>query len=125
MDHGPVPSQTYNLISGALSDSQIWDEFISDRSNHQIALRKEPEIDELSRAELNLLDEVLKEFGTMDRWALSEETHKFPEWKNPHGSALPISLEDILSADKGSAEEIDQILEELEALAVAEHTLKP
>lgn len=123
MDHGPVLSQTYNLISGSEKRSEIWDRFISDKSDHKISLREMPEIEELSRAELKLLDSVYCEFGAMDRWDLVELTHSFPEWKNPFGSAFPIHLDEILRAENTSPERINQISEELAFLAETQSIL--
>ena len=37
MDNGPVNSITLNMING-LSEAEGWDEFISDRENHLVAV---------------------------------------------------------------------------------------
>ncbi len=125
MDNGPVPSQTLNLISGTEQQSEIWDEYISDRSAHRIGLREMPEIEELSQAEIDLLDEVYDEFGALNRWEVVDETHKFPEWTDPQGSALPIELSDILRAGDVPSEQIERIEEEIEALGQARSVLSP
>ena len=119
MDHGPVMSHTYNLISGSERDSGIWDTHISTRQNHQISLIKMPEIQELSKAELKILEEVYNEFGSKDRWEVVDLTHSFSEWKDPDGSALPIEFEDILKASDTPADTIEAIKVELEASAHA------
>ena len=97
MDQGPVPSQTLSLISGSMQDSVEWDKYISAQEENKISLLKMPEIEELSHAELKLLDEVYEEFGSMIRWDVVDLTHKFSEWTDPKGSAIPIELEDPLS----------------------------
>ena len=56
----------------------------------------------------------------MGRWELVKLTHKFPEWKDPQGSALPISYRDILAAQGISEEEIGAIEEEICGIAATE-----
>jgi len=123
MDHGPVPSQTYNLISGSTQNSEIWDKYISDSSFHKIYLKEMPICNELSRAEIKLLAEVYNEYGAKDRWAVVHETHLFSEWKDPHGSAIELTLEDILEANHTPPQRVNQIRDELEDLANAHSVL--
>ena len=47
-------------------------------------------------------------------------SHRLPEWKNPNGSAIPISYGDILKAEGKSALEISAVEDELEELAEAD-----
>ena len=98
MDHGPVLSQTYNLIRDG--GSRIWAEHISAPfGDYEIRLIGDPpESQKLSPAEEQLLDEVFARFGHSNRWDLVDETHKFPEWRDPHGSSLPIDIREILQA---------------------------
>lgn len=86
---------------------------------------REPATEELSRAEEELIEEIFVEYGKMNRWDLVNLSHQFPEWRNPEGSALPISYEDILRAGKKSEEEIAATGAELESLAAAESLLQP
>lgn len=120
MDHGPVPNQTYALISGGCPNSAYWDQFISDKADHMIELLETPDMRKLSRAEQELLDEVYGEFGSCNRFAVSEQTHTFAEWVDPCGSSLPIELEDILRAGDASEDLIGLIRTELDGLAAAE-----
>jgi len=130
MDHGPVPSQTFNRINGSVRDDE-WENYISDIQDHRVKLRKQPDVSELSEAEMELLDEIFHTFsedyrakyGDDFRWKVVDYTHTLPEWRDPHGSTFPIELEDILKADKKSKEEIQQISEELEAVAAIDNLL--
>jgi hypothetical protein len=73
---------------------------MSDRANHDIALHRDFErsdLDQLSDADIEVLEAVWKEFGHMDQWQLSDYTHKHcHEWKNPDGSVLPIDVQEVL-----------------------------
>ncbi|WP_154720184.1 Panacea domain-containing protein [Ciceribacter sp. T2.26MG-112.2] len=102
MDNGPVNSITLNKINGFVEDNG-WSEFISDRENHLVSIAnksiKIDVLDELSRAELKVLDTTWNEFGHMDQWQLVDFTHKnCPEWEDPHGSSSPIPYERLLKA---------------------------
>lgn len=113
MDHGPVLSQTYNLIRDG--GSRIWSEHISaPYGDYEIRLVGEkPLVQKLSEAEEKLLDEVFARYGNANRWDLVDETHKFPEWRDPHGSSLPISVGDILRALGEPEEEVEAVVAEL------------
>lgn len=97
MDQGPVPSATYGLITGFVPDvAETWGYWMSDRSNHMVSLNVQSiprsALDEISDADIAVLERIWADFGQMDRWALVEYTHKHcPEWKDPHGSSIPIS----------------------------------
>jgi uncharacterized phage-associated protein len=105
MRHGPVNSTTYSHINGEYDlDDCGWSEFLRDRSNHQVSVKRkaaaESDWDELSDAEIECLDGVWERFGTMDEWSLARWTHKrtnVPEWEDPGNSSYPIPLERIMS----------------------------
>ena len=101
MDHGPVPSRTLNLINGY--ESEEWDQWMASRENHHVSVRSvkfcREDLDELSDADMEIISEVWKTFGAMNQWDLSEYTHQHcKEWKNPHGSSLPIHERQIFLA---------------------------
>jgi uncharacterized phage-associated protein len=112
MDHGPILSQTYNLIRDG--GSRVWSEHISAPfGDYEIKLEKKPVAQKLSQSEEKLLDEVFSQYGSANRWDLVDETHKFPEWRDPHGSSLPISVGDILRALGEPEEEVEAVVAEL------------
>ena len=92
MPHGPALSMTLNLMDG---DVELkvggWEEWVSDKENHELSLRKAfvPEdLDELSQAEMAVLDSVWRQFGAMDKWEIRDRTHQHC----PHGFLIKISL---------------------------------
>jgi len=119
MDNGPVLSRTYNLMSGSDRSAEIWDRHISDRSNHKISIAEPLDPQKLSLAELKLLDEVFHEFGHVPRFDVCDHTHKFPEWKDPDGSSLPIEISEILKAADWTDEEIQELENEHESRSTA------
>lgn len=114
MPHGPVLSKTLNLMDGD-TESQPggWEDWISDKENHEVALRhpnETPALDELAPAEVNVLASVWTKFGAMDKWTIRDWTHKHcAEWKDPNGSSYPIQYETLARAvgfDDATAKEL-------------------
>jgi uncharacterized phage-associated protein len=117
MRHGPVLSQTLDLMDGDVEYSpQGWDTFISAKANHELSLVRKfqlDELDELSPAERQILDQIFKKYGHMRRFDLVAITHKLPEWHDPQGSMLPIATHDIFYALGKKADEIDRLVARL------------
>ncbi|SMN02558.1 hypothetical protein SPONN_1303 [uncultured Candidatus Thioglobus sp.] len=122
MPHGMVLSQTYNLSSGASpSIAGGWDEWISDKENHNISLNKDikniDEFDELSIADIELVDEVYSKYGQYNGFELADMHHNnniCPEWSDPKGSSFGVSYEDIFIAMGRDKDEIKALLERIE-----------
>lgn len=121
MDNGPALSKTLNLINGFVKgeESANWEDWISDRDSHDVSLKKTfhiDDLDELSEAQIEILDFVWKQFGWMNQWELVDYTHNnCPEWENPYGSSTPISEKNILTALAVPEEEIEACIEEYES----------
>lgn len=114
MPHGPVLSQTLNLMDGDVeSQPGGWEEWISDKENHELSLRQPLEVtalDELAPAEIDVLKAVWEKFGGMGKWEIRDWTHQHcAEWKDPKGSSFPIQYEALARAvgfDDDSAKEL-------------------
>lgn len=122
MPHGPVLSKTLDLINGyeqRVEDG--WEAWISDRENHTVALRERgalgTNLDELSAAEMDVLNRVWQQFGHMDQWALRDYTHdpkNCPEWQDPQGSAMPITFQRLFEALGRSTHDAKLLAERIE-----------
>ncbi|MET0464794.1 MAG: Panacea domain-containing protein [Chitinophagaceae bacterium] len=125
MNNGLVLSQTLDLITGGsrLGVDELWRRFISEPQGYEVALENEPEFDELSKAEVSLVEEIFGKFGRMSRWELVDLTHTFPEWTDPKGSSIPVDYKEVLEAGEKSEREIFEILSDLEEVALLEHLL--
>lgn len=99
MPHGPVNSQTLNLVDGS-AESIAWSDLLSDRADYKLGLTRsleEDDLDDLSDADIEALEKVWAEFGHMDRWQIRDWTHdNCPEWEDPNGSANPLPHERVL-----------------------------
>lgn len=93
MDHGPVTSIALNQVNG-LSQTTDWDAYIAGRTGYNINVVEglaEQSLDELSKADVKILDYLWSKFGGMSQYQLRDWTHtNCPEWENPHGSSKPI-----------------------------------
>jgi len=123
MDHGPVVSKIYSLITED-KPKPVWAQYISaPLGEYEVALNKEAPTDRLSRAEEKLIREVYEQFGRWNRWDLVRHVHTFQEWKNPNGSSIPISIREILEAGGEDENEIRAVIKELHAMNAAEENL--
>lgn len=106
MKHGPVNSYTYSFINGEYDLARHgWSDFLTDRSNHRIGLAKHDleieDLDELSEADLQVLDDIWEKFGGFDQWQLVDWTHQpnnIPEWEDPGSSSYEIPVERMMRA---------------------------
>jgi uncharacterized phage-associated protein len=93
MDHGPVTSISLNLVNG-LQDSDVWPEYIEGRSGNVVLASKTASLgalDELSKADLIVLDSLWAEFSSFDQFQIRDWTHEnCKEWEDPRGSSEPI-----------------------------------
>lgn len=103
MPFGMVLSNTYNLASGTVkSEPNGWESWVSDKQNHNVSLKKQntdiDSFDELSEADIEIVDKVWQRHGDKDQWKLVDMQHDSticPEWKDPQGSSVPVSYDDI------------------------------
>lgn len=104
MKHGPVNSTTYSFINGEYDPTNCgWADYLSDRANHRVGLANSElsvdDLDELSDAEIQVLDDVWEKFGQMSEWNLRDWTHdpdNLPEWEDPGNSSFEIPLERMM-----------------------------
>ena len=127
MDNGPVVSRIYDLIREEPDPGtdSVWRRHIAEPHNYEVALLQDPGNLELSRAEENLIDEIFGQFGHMSRWELRDYSHALPEWSDPNGGTIPISIRDILRGGKKTEAEIAGVEAEIENLAFAEALTSP
>ena len=111
MDYGPVLSGVYDLIKGKAVDDALplWSKFISSDHKNFVFLVADTGNQDLCEYEEEIIQEVYKTFGHLDPFDVAEWTNELPEWQNPHGFTIPISVEDILKNVGKSNEEIQAI----------------
>lgn len=120
MPHGPVLSQTLNLMDGDVeSHPGGWEEWISDKENHELSLRAPLNmvaLDELAAAEVEVMQNVWNKFGGMGKWEIRDWTHQHcAEWKDPEGSSFPIAYDDLARAVGFDDSAAKQLAEQIQA----------
>ena len=125
MPHGPVLSRTLDLITTEPDPDRpsYWREYISEPKDYEVSLLKDAPNDQLSPAIEEILDEVFRRYGHLDRWALRDYTHTLPEWEDPEGSSVLIPVREVLIQQGVSPEDAEAICKDLGAEALAEHVL--
>jgi uncharacterized phage-associated protein len=115
MKRGMVLSTTYDLSKGKFL-GRFWDKFISKPDhNYKMTLLADPDIDELSEEDIELIDEIYKNYGNKSTSFLIEEVHhKLPEWVDVGSSSLILPYEKVLEKNGFEGEKLKLILEELE-----------
>jgi uncharacterized phage-associated protein len=116
MPNGPITSELLDLVnSGGLWGVKEchWDEFISDRENHEIKLIKEPSRDHVSDSEMDLIDAIYQEHGDKDQWQLRDWCHeRCEEWTPLEQGRDRISIEKLARALGKSDQQIERWNEE-------------
>lgn len=128
MDKGPVLSILYDLMKGkADPENQTqWSHFFSAREGNDVRLKSLPDLDYLSEAEIEVLDEAIKQIAELRKSgkSISDWCHEnFPEWEAPHGSSIPIDPAQILRLQKVPESEISELENEVGAVTLVKSLL--
>jgi hypothetical protein len=119
MSNGPVLSQLYDLIRGKYRDRDaqtLWNSRFMADGYDLIAVTDRIPCGELSKGEMNILDNVYDRFRDSDYNGMIRYVHaNCPEWKDPDGSSAPIAMEDILKSLGKTEQEIEWILDDQRA----------
>ncbi|TKU59482.1 DUF4065 domain-containing protein [Citrobacter sp. wls715] len=103
MPHGPVLSRSLDLMKGAARGDEGWNNWITDADHYDLQLQEREiqrdDLDELSDADLSVLDCVYQDFGHMGKWQIRDYTHDHcAEWCDPKGGAFTINPESVFRA---------------------------
>jgi uncharacterized phage-associated protein len=114
--NGPVTSELLDVINaGKLADDSdsSWEQYISDRDQHEIALQKDVPIDFISESEIKLIEETYQEHGAKDQWQIRDWCHQnCGEWTSLPAGRERIMVEEIAVNVGKSAAEVKRITEE-------------
>ena len=83
LPHGPVPMDAKNIVDGKptrLADGTAGVNYIRKSKKYNISSVAEPRMEVFSASDVEALNIVLKEYGKMSWWELSDMSHTFPEW---------------------------------------------
>ena len=116
MDFGPVPTCVYDLFKAVRGDSYFASQVDDIRqrlfhfvNNKDIASTHEPDMDYLSKSDVELLDKYIMELKDKDFNAVTDASHGYA-WSNTRQNG-EISVRDRLT-EMGDSEEYIQFIEE-------------
>lgn len=101
MEYGPVLSNVYDLTKGDCPGGRThWEPFIgdADEQSNRVVLRSNPGVDELSKAEIAILETVHDHFRDYTWKQMCDYCHTLPEYENVGRGSQPIRTETILKA---------------------------
>lgn len=111
MQHGPVPSKSYDLMKAA-KDTDVYG-FHIEYEKHVVPDRQ-TNLTKLSKSDIKCLDQIILAYGNYPVWQLRELSHDEAwqkAWANSgNARSVKIPLEDIISM----TDEDDEILEFLQ-----------
>lgn len=96
MKHGPVLSQTYDLVKNGGEEESGWNHWIRGSENYEVSLKPQKisivDLDELSEADIEILDCVMAKFGHMSKYQIRDYTHDHcSEWQDPGCTSVAIT----------------------------------
>lgn len=119
LKHGPICSNALDGING--TGSRDWNEFIT-RSGREVSAAVSIDrdtLDEVSDAEMEVLEAIWSDFGAMDSMAIRSYTHRnCPEYTEVESGRLPIDYHEILSAV--GVQDADELARDVAALRRAQ-----
>ncbi len=119
MPRGPVLSTVLDIINNENYPNirPYWFKYISTPKDHEINLEEMPELDALSKREIELIDELYEEFKDFNQWEMVDLCHEIlPEWEEVKDTSKPIEIETILRTLEKTDDEIEMIDEEVSNL---------
>ena len=113
LENGPVISDAYDATKSG-SDWSI----SLERNINEMSVRVRPQLAELSKEDICLIDETHKTYRPMDLWQLVKHTHSLQEWDKKVGkSSSRIDTAKLLHILGKSERQIEEIKREESAAA--------
>ena len=124
MEFGPVLSAIYDMTKGEHPGLRAdWEPFISDaeEETNRVFLKTDPGDDELSPAEIKILEGIHARFKDFTWKMMRDHCHGFEEYDSTVGkSSRPIQPEKIMTAVGKKPEDIERTQQSLNELEVLE-----
>jgi uncharacterized phage-associated protein len=115
MDHGPVPERAYDQIKAALNRNHSvipahFAQYLTvdiSAKYPRFKAKAAPDMDVLSDSDVEVLEEIVSEYGHLSSWALRDLTHKEPEvqesderLKKTQSKSVPIPFANFFDATR-------------------------
>jgi len=128
LENGPIVSRIYNLIRGKIGgpEMDLWNAVFNPRQIDIVALKTgiTPNTKPLSKREKDALREAYEQIQPLSIGAVIDLVHKFPEWKYPGKSSIPIDPKMIFYYENFGEDAVKKIEEDLDAFQAAKVALQ-
>jgi hypothetical protein len=128
LENGPIVSRIYDLIRGKIfgPEMEIWRTVFNPRGGDTVSLKEgvKPNTKPLSRREKEALKEAYARIQPLSIGEVIDLVHKFPEWRNPGKSSLPIDPKTIFYHENFGENAVKEIEEDLDAFQAAKLALQ-
>ena len=120
---GPTPSATYDMVRHP-SKGRYWSSsFAAPQHNVIRLISPDTGVDELSQAEIDLVQDIFRDFGRKSFGELKTHLQSLPEFHAPSEYPTPINWDTLLRAVGWKGEDLEEIKRELEASAKFESAI--
>lgn len=122
MKDGPVTSEVLDSINHKNGEGNApWDDFITERNDYHVSIRKNSTLDHLSPFEMDLIRELHEEHKTKDRYKLRDWCHEnCHEWVAPkllQRGSIPIPVETLAAEIRRTRAELEEAVKEAAFMA--------
>jgi len=128
LENGPIVSRIYDLIKGQIGGPElaIWRGFFNPRKDDTVSLKEgiKPNTKPLSRREKEALQAAHAKIAPLTIGEVIDFVHKFPEWKDPGKSSLPIDPKTIFFHENIGQSAVEKIEVDLIAFQAAKASLQ-
>jgi len=111
LNYGPIASHTKDLIEDtdflSPEEKEYRNTYIQKEEPYLYSSKSEFVDTVFSKTDLEVMNTIYDTYGKMDEFQLSDESHKYPEWKKFEGhlkstgsSRFPMNYEDFFSSSK-------------------------
>jgi len=101
LPYGPVLSIIYDLTKGDCPNlREYWSKFISDadQETNRVQLKDDPGVEELSKAEVDILQSIFNKFNKYTWKQMRDYCHSLPEYEDVGTGSKPLPFEKIFAA---------------------------
>jgi len=128
LEHGPILSRIYDLIRGRIGgpEMEFWSTVFNPRRGDIVSLKDaiSPNTKSLSRREKEALREAYAQIQPLSIGEVIDLVHKFPEWKDPGKSSIPIDPKTIFYYEDFGEDAVKKIEEDLDVFQAAKLALQ-
>ena len=119
LPHGLIVSKTLDLAEKTADAGTYWRNYF-ETDGMNVHLISETDIGELSRKEINLLEELYEKYKDKDQFDMEKEHHNpdlFPEYKDPGNSRIRSDIYDLMETIGKTKKEIKEFSRDVEETA--------